>query len=322
MTNDAPRAAARLVGVDVGGTKTHVRLIDTDGAEEDLILPSNDWRAGELFADPGNLPRLADVLLRLRPLAEDAVLVLGVHGCDTPGQMREATATLSLRLGRPVTVVNDAELLGFAEQEAPSIQMIVGTGAVICGTTADGVRITVDGHGWPLGDRGSAHDLVSTAVRETLAACDRGRAPGGGAEDPLIGAVLSAFGASDAAALAAAATRIAGGASWGAFAPLVFAQAAGGSALAQRIVEDAAQALAGGVAALVRRGALGSLVVAGGGVIVNQPAYERRIRERLAEEAPQLDFVVVRRPPVVGAVAHTRALAAARRPLPRGVPGA
>ncbi|MDY0912708.1 BadF/BadG/BcrA/BcrD ATPase family protein [Rathayibacter festucae] len=264
MTNDAPRAAARLIGVDVGGTKTHIRLIDTDGAEEDLILPSNDWRAGELFADPGNLPRLAEVLLRLRLLAEDAELVLGVHGCDTPGQRREATAMLSLRLGRPVTVVDDAELLGFAEQEGPSIQMIVGTGAVICGTTADGVRITVDGHGWPLGDRGSAHDLVSTALRGTLVAGDRGEIA-----DPMIGAVMSAFGASDAAALAVEATRL-----------------------------------------------------AGGGVIVNQPAYERRVRERLAEEAPQLDVVVVRRPPVVGAVAHARALAAERRTLSHEVPGA
>ncbi|NQX14287.1 BadF/BadG/BcrA/BcrD ATPase family protein [Rathayibacter sp. VKM Ac-2857] len=315
MTQNPPQAAAHLVGVDVGGTKTHVRLLDTDGAEEDLVLPSSAWRSGELFADPENLPRLAEVLLRLRPLAEDAVVVLGVHGCDTPGQMREATATLSLRLGRPVTVVNDAELLGFAEQEEPSIQMIVGTGAVICGTTADGARITVDGHGWPLGDRGSAHDLVSTALRATLVACDNGVTPEGGAPDPLIGAVLTAFGASDAATLAAEATRIAGGAAWGAFAPLVFEQAAAGSALAGRIVEDAAQALAAGVASLVRRGAIGSLVVAGGGVIVNQPAYERRIRERLAEGAPQLAFVVVRRPPVVGAMAHARALATAERTL-------
>lgn len=288
----------------MGGTKTHVRLLDTAGAEEDLVLPSSAWRAGELFADPGNLPRLADVLLRLRPLAADAVVVLGVHGCDTPAQMLEATGTLSRHLGRPVTVVNDAELLGFAEQEEPSIQMIVGTGAVICGSTADGARITVDGHGWPLGDRGSAHDLVSTALRETLVACDRGEA-----DDPLFAAVLSAFGATDAATLAAEATRIAGGAAWGAFAPLVFEQAAGGSALAERIVETAARALAAGVASLVRRGAIGSLVVAGGGVIVNQPAYERRIRERLAAEAPQLGFVVVRRPPVVGAIAHARALA-------------
>jgi N-acetylglucosamine kinase-like BadF-type ATPase len=315
VTQNHPGAAAHLVGVDVGGTKTHVRLLDTDGAEEDLVLPSSAWRSGELFADPENLPRLAGVLLRLRPLAEDAVVVLGVHGCDTPAQMREATLALSRHLGRPVTVVNDAELLGFAEQEEPSIQMIVGTGAVICGSTADGARITVDGHGWPLGDRGSAHDLVSTALRETLVTCDRGVAPGGGASDPLIGAVLTAFGASDAATLAAEATRIAGGAAWGAFAPLVFEQAAAGSALAGRIVEDAARALATGVASLVRRGAIGSLVVAGGGVIVNQPAYERRIRERLAEEAPQLGFVVVRRPPVVGAMAHARALAAADRTL-------
>lgn len=304
MTQNHPGAAAHLVGVDVGGTKTHVRLLDTDGAEEDLVLPSSAWRSGELFADPENLPRLAGVLLRLRPLAEDAVVVLGVHGCDTPAQMREATLALSRHLGRPVTVVNDAELLGFAEQEEPSIQMIVGTGAVICGSTADGARITVDGHGWPLGDRGSAHDLVSTALRETLVACDRGAAA-----DPLVGAVLHAFGATDAATLAAEATRLAGGASWGAYAPLVFEQAAGGSALAERILEDAAQALASGVASLVRRGAVGSLVVAGGGVIVNQPAYERRIRERLAEAAPQLGFVVVRRPPVVGAMAHARALA-------------
>jgi N-acetylglucosamine kinase-like BadF-type ATPase len=304
MTNE-PRPAARLIGVDVGGTKTHVSIVDTTGASDDLVVPSSTWRSGELFADPGNLPRLADVIAGLRPLAGDSVVVVGMHGCDTEAQIAEATRVLTRLLERPVTVVNDAQLLGFAEQEGPSLQMIVGTGAVISGALRDGTRVSVDGYGWPLGDRGSAHDIVSAALREALLACDRGDAD----SDPLVGALFSAFGATDAPGLAVEATAVAGAAEWGAHAPLVFEQAALGSPIARRIIEDSAQTLASGVASLRQRGAVGTTLVAGGGVIVNQPAYEQRIRERLAALEPDVDFVVVRRPPVVGAVAHARVLA-------------
>lgn len=304
MTINSASPALRAIGVDVGGTKTHLRTVDVDGAETDLVLPSATWRFGELFSDQANFERLADALLGLGRLTEDAVVVIGMHGGDTAEQLDESTSTMTRLLGRPTTVVNDAELLGFVIGSEPCIQMIVGTGAVICGTTADGARITVDGHGWPLGDRGSAPAIVASAFRETLRAADRGEA----GSDPLFTAILDELDVPDAATLAIEATRTAGAASWGAHAPVVFAQADAGSAVARRIIEEAARTLARGVAHLRRRGAVGDLVVAGGGVIVAQAGYEALVREVLAAEAPGVELVVVRSPPVEGAVAHAMTL--------------
>lgn len=298
--------SASIIGVDVGGTKTHIRTVDRRGAvAAELVIPSGTWRTGDLFADPGNFRRLAEALESACTPATGSVAVLGMHGCDTGRQLEAASRAMSGLLPGTVVVVNDAQLLGHALHYSESIQMIVGTGAVICGTTAGGTRITVDGHGWPLGDQGSASALVSAALRATLAAGDSGKL----AEDLLYGTMLDAFAAADAPELAAAALDQAGPAAWGAHAPLVFAAADSGSPVAGGIVERASTRLARGVSHLVNRGAVGHAVVAAGGVIVNQPGYEELIRRKISEYCPGLDFVVLREPPVAGAVALAEMLA-------------
>ena len=290
--------AVRLLGIDVGGTKTHVAGVDSMGAAVDRVLPSSAWRNGSLFSDPGNFDRLGAAVESLGSLATDAVVVAGVHGCDTPEQIAETADRLGARLGAQVTVVNDAQLLEYAAGVSPCIQMIVGTGAVISGVTAAGVRVTVDGHGWPLGDRGSSHSIVAAALSETLRASDRGESD----SDRLFGAMLEVFGVGDAAALAFASSSAAGAETWGRHAPVIFDEAAAGSAAATAIIIESSRILARGIADLIRRGAVGTTVVAGGGVIVNQPGYEACIREHLAIEAPGVELVVVRTPPVEGAV--------------------
>lgn len=306
VIKNCTRPPARVIGVDVGGTKTHVRTVGPRGAlGAEMVIPSGAWRVGDLFSDPGNFRRLAETLKAACAPLPGSVAVLGMHGCDTGRQIEAASRVMSGLLPGRVVVVNDAQLLGHAMHYSESIQMIVGTGAVICGTTSDGTRITVDGHGWPLGDQGSSSALVSSALRATLAAGDSGKL----AEDVLYGVVLDAFAAADAPELAAAALDQAGPAEWGAHAPLIFAAADAGSQAAGAIVDRAGTRLARGVRHLLDRGAAGQVVVAAGGVIVNQPAYEALIRRKIAEFSPGVDLVVLREPPVAGAVALAEALA-------------
>lgn len=297
---------ARIIGVDVGGTKTHIRTVGPRGAVgAEVVVPSGSWRVGDLFSDPGNFGRLAEVLEGICTPVPGSVAVLGMHGCDTGRQIEAASRAMSELLPGRALVVNDAQLLGHAMHYPESIQMIVGTGAVICGTTAGGTRITVDGHGWPLGDEGSSSALVAAALRATLAAGDSGRL----ADDVLYGIVLDAFASADAPELAAAALDQAGPAEWGAHAPLVFAAAGAGSLAAGEIVDRAGTRLALGVRHLLNRGAVGDVVVAAGGVIVNQPGYEALIRRKVAEFSPGVDLVVLREAPVAGAVALAETLA-------------
>ncbi len=292
------------IGVDVGGTKTQVITEDSAGTPDDLVVPSADWRSGALFSDPGNLDRLVELVRGRGELTSQSVLVAGIHDCDTDEQMRLVAEVLRAGLGCRVTVVNDAYLLRYATTHRATIEMIVGTGAIVSGTTADGRRITADGHGWPIGDRGSAPDLVHTAVRATLEAADRGELDG----DVLYRRVRAAFGVAGAAELAARARADLTPAVWGQHAREVFAALAEGSAVARAIVDDAAQVLAEEVVGLRSRGATGTTVVVGGGVMVGQPAYEAALRARLAALEPAIQVVVARTPPAAGALALAREL--------------
>lgn len=303
----SPLTLLAVVGIDVGGTKTHIRVVDTEGAVTESVTPSDRWRQGSLFTDDGNFDRLGAAVGALGLVDSRTVVVAGVHGCDTDEQMARATGRLEAVLGASVTVVNDALLLHHATPISPTIEMIVGTGAVISGTTAEGDRVTVDGYGWPLGDRGSSHDLVSAALRATLGAWDRGEE----AADALYPAMLEAFQARDAAELAERTAMLSTAAAWGNHASVVFEQAAAGSSVAADIVDEAASDLARGVAFLIARGATGRTVVAGGGVIVNQAPYEQAVRRHLARILPEVELVVVRTPPVHGAVEFARELRSA-----------
>ena len=58
-TLDRYPSEAAIVGVDVGGTKTHLRAI-VDGDIVDRVVPSDLWRAGAIFDDVQNFDRKMD----------------------------------------------------------------------------------------------------------------------------------------------------------------------------------------------------------------------------------------------------------------------
>jgi N-acetylglucosamine kinase-like BadF-type ATPase len=295
-----------LLGVDVGGTKTHIAVITRQGERVDRVVPSERWRHGALFGDPANLDRLADLVASVSGLDERTQAVFGVHGCDSPSQVAAVELSLGARLGSTVTVANDAELLGWAAGVTSSIQMIVGTGAIVTGRTADGSVVSAAGHGWLLSDDGSAPALIRETVREILHRHDEGTLR----DEALVDELLERFDASDLPTLALAATHEAGLSGWAPHAPLVFEHADRGSAVAQAVVETAGERLAAGAVAVSRRGAVGSVVVAAGGVIVNQPRLQDAVRAGLHRFGSPLELHILSVPPVDGALAWAATLAA------------
>ncbi|MGN6198896.1 MAG: N-acetylglucosamine kinase, partial [Humibacter sp.] len=155
------------------------------------------------------------------------------------------------------------------------------------------------GHGWLLGDWGSGPGLVRDALIRTLAAMDAGAGPG---DDPLIAGLLAHHNAGSAAELAASATLAASPDDWGSAAMRVFEADRAGSALAGATIAHAADRLASGVAAVVRRGGLGDHVVAAGGVIVNQPALRLHLSPRLKTLPRPLELTILDVAPVEGAL--------------------
>jgi N-acetylglucosamine kinase-like BadF-type ATPase len=294
---------ALVAGIDVGGTKTRT-VVETSAGEVlvDVTEATTGWR-GASFADKG--ARTAAALLeRVAPLGGPRVLAavgVGAHGCDLVEESEELQRHLAGHLpGVRCVVVNDAELVAPAADRPTAVGLIAGTGSVAVGRTPSGDRVHAGGWGWLVGDEGGASGIVREAVRASL------RAVEDGSGDPLPALLCGALGVDHVLDLPG---QLLSGdpASWSAHAGLVFDAQAAGSALAARLVDDAGAALADLVARVVSRGALGTELVAAGGVIAAQPSLRAALDRGLAERGVPARVQLLQAPPVAGAVRLARA---------------
>ena len=298
-----------VIGVDIGGTKTHIAL-GVDGViRREGFVRTSTWRSPSVGPATGetsnrakverNAKALSGLVLDL--LGAEAVglpVAVGAHGCDSTQQCLDLQRELARYFTNAVLVVNDAELMPPAMGFPGGIGMVVGTGAIAVARDADGRLITAGGWGWVLGDEGSAAGIIREAVRAALGELDRGRTG-----DPLVSALLTAFGAADGAELAMAVTHSSSADGWGSHAELVFAAADEGSAVAARVLAEAGAQLAGLIDRLAVRGVRTDWVVAGGAVIQKQPRLRDAVTAALAVAHPETRLTVLDRPPIYGALA-------------------
>ncbi|NUU07294.1 BadF/BadG/BcrA/BcrD ATPase family protein [Leifsonia sp. C5G2] len=297
----------RSAGIDIGGTKTHIVVTDdASAARTELVVPSADWRTGlgDPEADARGLSRLLGE--RFGPQIRTAAVAIGAHGCENTEQCRDLERALRPYHDGPVLVVNDSELIAPAMGAAHAIGVVVGTGSIATARDAAGELATAGGWGWMLGDEGSAAGLVREATRAVLDSRDRGEPL-----DALGTRLLAAFAAGDADELALAVTEAGSAEALGGRAPEVFSAADDGSALASAVIHDAGVHLARLVDRLIRRGIRAESVVAGGSVIERQPRLQEAFASALASVRPGLPLSILDRPPVDGAIALARGLAAA-----------
>ena len=229
-----------FVGIDIGGTKTHVLVEEDNHVILDRVLPTSAWQCGGLLDDDENVTRLLATIADVAGAAS-APLVIGAHGLDSEWQTLEFQLSLTSRHLGPVRAVNDVELLGPAGGFDDAIAVIVGTGSKVVAHTSEGASLSAGGYGFLLSDPGSAAMLARQAVRAVLNARDAGLQP-----DALAHGLMNHFGVDDEIALSYAFTSNARLTSWGALAPIVFAAADDGSTLAAKVIDDAAKELAFG----------------------------------------------------------------------------
>ncbi|MFF1439031.1 N-acetylglucosamine kinase [Streptomyces sp. NPDC058295] len=299
---DSPPSAALVVGVDVGGTKTHLRALTGDAVVTDHVRASTGWRPH----DPAAATRWLTGLVHetLPGGARPAAVAVGAHACETPRQCAEIRDALQLSLGVPARVVGDAELLVPAAGLDKGVGLVAGTGSVAVGRLPGGDPVQVGGWGAVLGDEGGGAGLVREAARAVWAAHDRGEEPGA-----LARGLLAAFGVPEVPALGAALESASDvSAEWGRHAPAVFVAAADGCALARSVIAEAGAALAGLVARLAARGVAVDDVVVAGGTVLGQPALYEAFAAGLADAVPGARPQPLTVPPVEGAVALARAL--------------
>lgn len=293
-----------LIGIDAGGTKIHLRRVTrSEEPAGDDIIPAEHWT--ELGPDQ----QAAILTDRLRALGWDrpAAIGIGAHGCDTDTEAATLAQAIRRRIHVATAVVNDAFLLPAAHSRSPltgdSAGLVVGTGSIAVARDAAGRSLYVGGWGWLLGDPGSAWGTVREAVRQLTLRADRAEGP----EQDRLGRALLDRSQTHSLRELVTVMEQQPATLWARWAATVYDAADQGSTTAAAVIDTAVSELVDMVATLCDRGAQVTGVVAGGGVITQQPVLEHRLRIELGRRL-DLTLAVCQNDPVDGAVGIARGL--------------
>ncbi|MDR6892582.1 N-acetylglucosamine kinase [Falsarthrobacter nasiphocae] len=291
------------LGIDIGGTKTSAVLASQDSPD----TPHASARAGSANVQNVSREEAAAALASLASQLESASpgwagrvgsVVIGAGGVDTPEDAARLASLASEQLGIPrgrFRVVHDTRLILAANHHDTGIGVILGTGSVAWGVTAEGRESRSGGWGYLLGDEGSAWWFGREAVRESLRAFESED------DDALVPLVVDRAGVASAERLIGAFHEDPSRTRWAGLAPVVFEAAAAGSARAAAIIEGGVEAAADLIVSVADRLGSEGPVVCGGGLVQNQPSFASRLAERLAGEGlPEMQ--VLEREPVMGAL--------------------
>lgn len=295
-----------IVGIDIGGTKTHVAVQQADGTRRDHVLETSTWRQRRNLSD--DVAGLHELMFAMSN-GEPEVSVVGSHGCDTDADCLALQEALSTRLTETVLVLNDSELLLPAAGKKDGIAVIAGTGSIAVSRGTDRKMRSAGGWGWFLGDEGSASGLVREAARAVRRSLDRGNPL-----DQLGQLLVDALGVAEPVEFGRALTDLGSAARIGKLAHLVFEAADAGSETAAQVIADGGNALAILVEELVNRGAVGNHVITAGGVISRQTRLFLAFKDALALRVPDANLALLESAPVTGALLLAGMLASGKRP--------
>jgi glucosamine kinase len=259
----------RLLGIDAGGSGTRAVVL-----EAGEVTPEPDGPPMNALLTTGFAEQLLSIIGSVGPTAAG----IGLPGMHQTGQAQELGQALTRQAGCPVHVTGDADTARCgAFAGAPGIVVIAGTGSAALGW--DGERFArAGGHGFLLGDEGSAYWIGREAVRAALRWEDQA-----GGSELVHQTVTRATGSgldvviSEVNAHPADRGRLAG------LAPAVTA-IVDHDPEAERIVRCAAEHLAALAESVRRR--LGPLPVAGAGGIFRAPAIWSRFAELTGATRP------------------------------------
>ncbi len=307
-----------LVGIDAGGTKTEcVAVRVRDRAWSRASGPGSNYQGTGIFTAEETWRQLIMDCCGQLGVTPDAVAAagLGIAGLDRPKDAATIGAAFA-RIwphGPAMMLVNDADLaLRAGAPDGVGVAVVSGTGCNAMGVTADGKRFRVGGIGPEFGDLGSASDIGIEALRAAFRSLDD-RGPATALGQMIVGRfglhrlddVVDFFLADHATA--------SGGDQFnsGLLAPLVFAAAGQGDAVAIGILQWAGRELGLSARAVARNlftpAERFPLVL--GGSVLQKGATEHLQNALLADvqaEFPLATPMVLKVPPVTGAVLLAR----------------
>jgi N-acetylglucosamine kinase-like BadF-type ATPase len=163
--------AGIVIGLDIGGTKTHgVRFQDGVPVADESAGSSNVQNVSREEA----ARNIADLFGRIGG-GEVAQVYAGSGGIDTDEDAAALAALIQPHAPTArVTVVHDSRLLLAAGRASTGVAVIAGTGSAAWGRNNDGGEARAGGWGYLLGDEGSGYWLGREAVRHSLRRMNQG----------------------------------------------------------------------------------------------------------------------------------------------------
>jgi len=295
---------AVVLGVDGGGTATHVAVADEQG----MLLGAatggvSNWEdVGFEAAGAALRAAILEATQRAGVSVGDVdATTIGLAGVDWPSdEQRWSALPAALELGGRWEIVNDAFVALRAGANHPwGVAVIAGGGSVVAGRAPNGREARTLGLGPAYGDFGGMADIADEAVRAIGEAYIGLRPP-----TTLADRFVEAFAVEDVGALlerlSRTTPRIEG------YGPLVFAAAAAGDGAARSIVERAGAALGAAAGLIARRLEIDDrafdVVLAGSVLRGNDRVLRAALDRELRRAAPNATPVRLEVPPVVGAV--------------------
>jgi N-acetylglucosamine kinase-like BadF-type ATPase len=272
-------AAAYVVGIDAGASRTRALALDRDGR----ALRTREAAGANLLASPDALARLRDVIAAVTDGAAPAAIAVCAAGTEDERTRARLSSFLAEALPRVHAVIaHDAvAALYAATPRGVGVVLISGTGAIAYGRDAEGHETRASGWGHLIGDEGSVAWLGLEALRAAVRAAD-----GRGEPTALGGAILAELGVPD---LREALPHLYG-VPHPAPAVLAAFRALGAvldrDEVAQRIVAAGADELARAAQVVAVRLNLDDVFLSGG-AFEWLPPLERATRERLAALLPR-----------------------------------
>jgi glucosamine kinase len=245
------RGVSFFLGVDGGGTRTRVALVDGAGRElarvvgpPTLVDPTNPNATIDGITD-----LCREVALKCGVDLPVAGLWAGIAGAGTETMRGVVEAALrKAGLSSLTAVGTDAE--GIFHDAFPSgsgMLLISGTGSIALGRGADGSTLRVGGWGTHMGDEGSGYRIGVSALH-ALAQGEDGRGPSTALRDPVLEA-LGVAGPADLIKWMATARKP----DVASLVPLICEVAEAGDRAATIVIEKAVDELVEHVLTLIRR---------------------------------------------------------------------